>query len=137
MVGVQRLRMVPVAKVPDAFGARVLAARLGSDGIVTQLRGGGIDGLYPMGDVEVLVSAADLAMAREILLAEEVESAFDETVEADDLHPDGRVRRAPMARWIVLSVVVGLVLFAYVNTIGYQSPSPEREPERSGAEEAG
>ncbi len=133
----QRLRMVPVAKVTDAFGARVLAARLGSDGIVTQLRGGGIDGLYPMGDVEVLVSAADLAMAREILLAEEVESAFDEMVEADDFHPEGRVRRAPMARWIVLSVVVGLVLFAYVNTVGYQAPAPERPPERSGAEEAG
>ncbi|CAN5798342.1 hypothetical protein BH23ACT1_BH23ACT1_11910 [soil metagenome] len=133
---VQRLRMVPVAKVADAFGARVLAARLGSDGIVTQLRGGGLDGPYPMCDVEVLVSAADLEMAREILLADEVESAFDEveSVVDADLYGPGR---APLARWIVLSVVLGLVLFAYVNTIGYQAPPPARELDRSGAEEPG
>lgn len=134
---VQRLRMVPVAKVTDAFSARVLAARLGSDGIVTQLRGGGIDGPYPMGNVEVLVSSADLEMAREILLAEEVESAFDEMVDADESDHDEEGRRTPLARWIVLFVLVGLVLFAYVNTIGYQAPPPEREPDRSGTEESG
>jgi hypothetical protein len=129
--------MVPVAKVSDAFGARVLAARLGSDGIVTQLRGGGIDGPYPMGDVEVLVSAADLEVAREILLAEEVESAFDEIVDTEQIELDEGGARAPLARWVVLSVVVGLVLFAYVNTIGYQSPPAERQADPSGAEEPG
>lgn len=106
--------MVPVAKVADAFHARVLAARLGSEGFVTQLRGGGIDGPYPMGDVEVLVSAPDLETARELLLADEVESAFDG---ADEL---GAVdERAPLASWIVLLVVAALVLFAYVSTFGY------------------
>jgi hypothetical protein len=129
--------MVPVTKVTDAFGARILAARLGSEGIVTQLRGGGIDGPYPMGDVEVLVSAADLEVAQEILMVDEVESAFDEMIDADESDLDDQGRRTPLARWIVLSVVVGLVLFAYVNTIGYQAPSPEREPDRSGAEEPG
>ncbi|CAN5202606.1 hypothetical protein BH24ACT1_BH24ACT1_08550 [soil metagenome] len=128
--------MVPVAKVGDAFAARVLAARLGSDGIVTQLRGGGVDGPYPMGAVEVLVSAADLNTVREILLAEEVESAFegmDETTDADL----GGAKRAPLARWIVLSVIVGLVLFAYVSTIGYQAPSREGDLDSSGVEEPG
>jgi hypothetical protein len=129
--------MVPVTKVTDAFGARILAARLGSEGIVTQLRGGGIDGPYPMGDVEVLVSAADLEVAQEILMVDEVESAFDEMIDADESDLDDQGRRTPLARWIVLSVVVGLVLFAYVNTIGYQAPSPEREADRSGAEEPG
>ena len=137
MVTVQRLRMVPVAKVADAFGARVLAARLGSDGIVTQLRGGGLDGPYPMGDVEVLVSAADLEVAREILLADEVESAFDDMEAPTDREDLDGPRRAPLARWIVLSVVVGLVLFAYVNTIGYQAPPAERQGVRSSAEEPG
>lgn len=93
MSAVQRLRMVPVAKVADAFGALVLAARLGSDGIVTQLRGGGVDGPYPMGPVEVLVSASDLEVTREILLAEEVESAFADMEEVEvvaDLDSAGR-----------------------------------------------
>jgi len=129
--------MVHLAKVSDAFGARVLAARLGSDGIVTQLRGGGIDGPYPMGDVEVLVSAADLEVAREILLAEEVESAFDEIVDTEPIELDEGGVRAPLARWIVLFVVAGLVLFAYVNTIGYQAPPAERQADLSDAEKPG
>ena len=110
MVFVQRLRMVPVAKVADAFGARVLAARLGSDGIVTQLRGGGLDGPYPMGDVEVLVSAADLEMAREILLADEVESAFDD----DDDIADGA---SPWALWVVLATFVALAATLFARSV--------------------
>jgi hypothetical protein len=69
--------MVPVLRVADGFTARVVAARLGSEGVMTQLRGGGIDSPYPMGDVEVLVPAEDLDLARELLLADEVESSFE------------------------------------------------------------
>ena len=128
--------MVPVAKVADAFSARVLSARLGSDGIMTQLRGGGVDGPYPIGDVEVLVSTTDLDIAREILLAEEVESAFEGAgqntgTDAEEVH------RAPLARWIVRSILVGLVLFAYVNTISFRPASPDLEPDPSGVEEPG
>ncbi len=133
--------MVPLAKVPDVFGARVLAARLGAEGIFTQLRGGGIDGPYPMGDVEVLVSAADLESAQELLLADEVESAFDDdaTRAGDggldgDLDGEAVLRRAPLATWVVLAVVVGLVLFAYVNTIGYHAPPAGRDVRPSGQE---
>ena len=128
--------MVPVAKVADAFSARVLSARLGSDGIMTQLRGGGVDGPYPIGDVEVLVSTADLGIAREILLAEEVESAFEGADQDTGADPD-EAHRAPLARWVVLSILVGLVLFAYVNTISFRAASPEREPDLSGVEEPG
>ena len=127
--------MVPVAKVADAFGARVLSARLGSDGIMTQLRGGGVDGPYPIGDVEVLVSTDDLSVAREILLAEEVESAFQGA--DDDVLADPDERRSPLARWVVFSIVIGLVLFAYVNTVSFRAASPEWEPDRSGVEESG
>jgi hypothetical protein len=120
--------MVPVAKVADAFHARVLAARLGSEGVVTQLRGGGVDGPYPVGNVEVLVSVADLDLAKELLLADEVESVFDEV---DDDEGGPALGRGVPAPWIVLAVVIGLILFAYVNTIGYQHP-PDQAPPRSG-----
>ena len=70
-----RLPTVAIVRVSDGFEARVIAARLGSEGIVTRLRGG-IDTPYPMGDVEVLVAEEDLEVARELLLAAEVESAF-------------------------------------------------------------
>jgi putative signal transducing protein len=80
---VQGLRMVPVLRAEGTFHARVVAARLGSEGIVTQFRGN-VDGPYPMGAVEVLVTQDDLEAARELLLADEVESSFD-TLEADDV----------------------------------------------------
>jgi len=67
--------MVPLVTVGSAFSARVLAARLGSEGIVTSLHGA-VDGPYPFGDVSVHVDAADLDLARQLLLADEVEEAF-------------------------------------------------------------
>lgn len=69
--------MVHLVSVNDSFHARVIAARLGSDGILTELRGA-LDGPYPgMGEVRVYVTEGDLAVARELLLADEVENAFD------------------------------------------------------------
>jgi hypothetical protein len=96
--------------VTDPFHARVLAARLGSEGIVTQLRGG-IDNPYPMGDVEVLVAEADLELARDLLLADEVEAAF----EAPDLN-DPPARRS-LAPWAVALVLLCLLLFAYADSV--------------------
>ena len=46
--------MVRLATVQSGFEAKVLAARLGAEGIVWELRGG-VDGPYPMGPVTVLV----------------------------------------------------------------------------------
>jgi hypothetical protein len=93
--------MVLLRTVPSSFHARVLAARLGADGIPTQLRGG-LDGPYPMGDVMVFVTQDDLDVARELLLADEVEAAFDE---AEDV--DHRPRIPP---WIALSLLLLVVL---------------------------
>jgi hypothetical protein len=68
--------MVPLVTLGSAFEGRVLVARLGSDGIVTALRGA-VDGPYPFGDVQLLVDADDLDLARQLLLADEVEAAFE------------------------------------------------------------
>jgi len=68
-------RMVHLRTMPNAFGARVVAARLGADGIPTQLRGN-LDGPYPFGGVSVWVTEHDAEEASELLLADEVEAAF-------------------------------------------------------------
>ena len=99
--------MVRLATVRTTFHARVIAARLGAEGIVTDLRGN-VDAIYPMGDVHVYVGEEDLADAQELLLADEVESAFD-----DETDIDGGTG-APRELWIFLVTVLVLaaVLFA-------------------------
>ena len=69
--------MVHLVTTGSAFEGRVLAARLGSEGIVVSLRGA-VDGPYPFGDVFVDVDASQLELARQLLLADEVESVFSE-----------------------------------------------------------
>ena len=98
--------MVPVVRVTDAFHARVIAARLGSEGIVTQLRGG-VDSPYPMGAVEVLVGEDDLADARELLLVDEVESSFPED---DEPEWEPHVSRRRVAVWVAIALAGLLVL---------------------------
>jgi len=90
-------RMVRLATVAHPFHARVIAARIGCEGIVTELRGG-VDGPYPMGDVHVYVPEIDLPLAQELLLADEVESAFED--DEDD------APAAPPALWIVVAALV-------------------------------
>jgi hypothetical protein len=104
---VQGLRMVPVLRADGTFHARVVAARLGSEGIVTQLRGN-VDGPYPMGAVEVLVTQDDLVAARELLLADDVESSFhddDEAADGEELPPEP----VPSYRGWLLLVASGVV----------------------------
>jgi hypothetical protein len=67
--------MVHLLTTSSSFQGRVLAARLGSEGIVTQLRGA-VDGPYPFGEVLVYVDSDDLDLARQLLLADEVEDSF-------------------------------------------------------------
>jgi hypothetical protein len=98
--------MVRLATVNNSFHARVIAARVGAEGIVTELRGN-LDGPYPVGDVHVFVEETDLSTAQELLMADEVESAFDD---------DGEVvldGGAPQL-WLVLATILALaaVLFA-------------------------
>jgi hypothetical protein len=70
--------MVHLTMVGTMFEARVVMARLGAEGILTQLRGGG-EGPYPLpGPVEVLVVVDQADEARELLLADQVEALFEE-----------------------------------------------------------
>ena len=94
--------MVRLATVGSSFHARVIAARLGSEGIVTDLRGN-VDGLYPVGDVHVYVDEADLDEAKELLMVDEVESAFD-----DPTGDDGVDGRAPRELWLVVAAILGI-----------------------------
>ncbi len=68
--------MVRLTTVAGTFPARVLAARLGSAGVRSELHGAG-GGPYPLpGVVDVLVPADQLLRAREILLADAVDALF-------------------------------------------------------------
>jgi hypothetical protein len=99
VLGMQRTRMVRLATVNSSFHARVIAARLGAEGIPTELRGN-LDGPYPMGDVHVFVAEDDLPSAQELLMADEVESAFDDDEDA--------ARRPSVKVWMVLATIVAL-----------------------------
>lgn len=69
-------KMVSLTTVPTEFGARVLMARLGADGVVCQLRSA-VGAPYHLGGTEVLVPADQFSQARELLLVDEVESALE------------------------------------------------------------
>ena len=105
----QQTRMVRLATVGTSFHARVIAARLGSEGIVTDLRGN-VDGIYPVGNVHVYVDQEDLAEAQEILLVDDIESAFDD--EPDELAEAG----APPALWLVLGAILGMAAVLFSRT---------------------
>jgi hypothetical protein len=101
--------MVRLATVRTTFHARVIAARLGSEGIVTDLRGN-VDGIYPMGDVHVFVAEEDLPEAQELLLVDEVESAFED--EGDDVNVG-----TPHELWVFLVAVLLLAAVAFARSV--------------------
>lgn len=102
-----RLRLVPVARGLSEFEARVVTARLGADGIVWELRGSG--GIYPLGDVDVLVPDAEVDDARRLL-----------TAAPDD--PDGtdepEVLPAGRRRWALAATLVGVGAFVALRILG-------------------
>jgi hypothetical protein len=100
--------MVRLATVTSSFHARVIAARLGVEGMVIELRGN-VDGIYPIGDVHVFVDEDDLAAARELLLIDEVESAFDDPFDNDD-------PSTPRELWIVLGAILMMACVLFVRT---------------------
>ena len=100
--------MVRLATVTSSFHARVIAARLGVEGMVIELRGN-VDGIYPIGDVHVFVDEDDLASAQELLLIDEVESAFDDPYDSVDW-------AAPRELWIVLGSILLMASVLFVRT---------------------
>jgi hypothetical protein len=105
------------------MAARILAAHLGAEGIVWQLRGE-VDGPYPVGPVEVLVPADDLEVARALVAAAESEPPE----EIADSEPPGEIASADVLddppeqatsgqgrgvrATIIITVLVLVVLFA-------------------------
>lgn len=69
--------MCYLTTVVGSFHGRVLAARLGSEGVIVVLRGSSEGALPFQSTVDVLVPAQQLSLAREILLADAVEDAFE------------------------------------------------------------
>ena len=98
------LRMVRLVTVGDGFEAKLLAARLGSEGLVWQLRGG-VDGPYPMGPVDVLVEAERLQEARELLTAPVIPETLDPGPAPGRLGASAR-------SWLVVAGLVTLVLWS-------------------------
>ncbi len=88
--------MVHLLSVHDEFHARVIAARLGSDGIVTELRPP-LGGPYPLkGEVRVYVGEGDLSLAQQLLLADQAE-------EPTGNDPCGEPHLAPVPGSLVLA----------------------------------
>ncbi len=134
-------RMRHLITVQGSFHGRVIAARLGAEGILVDLRGLA-EGPYPLqGAVEIFVDEDQLALAREILLADAVDAAVDaDLVELEFRSPapapeaaasspppyDGEsevARRAPRRRdllgtAVVLAVVVVLIVVGVVAVRG-------------------
>jgi hypothetical protein len=99
--------MVHLCTANGSFHARVIAARLGADGILTQLRGDST-GPYPLEhEVEVLVPVDDLDVARELLLVDDIEAPVDRLP-----------RRPPSLIWIL---VVVLVLLSFAAAAAHMS----------------
>ena len=97
------VRMVRLLTTLDQFEARVLAARLGAEGMLWELRGGH-DGPYPMGPVHVYVEADDLERAQELL------AATAELPADDDDRPFSS--RPPLA---LVLVVLGVAAMAVIS----------------------
>jgi hypothetical protein len=106
--------MLPLVPAQGTFHARVIAARLGAEGIATQLRGS-VDGLYPcFGEVTVFVAEDDLELAAEILLVDEVEATL-EAVERDT--DDEPVVHTRLTGWLPLASLAMATCTVAVRTL--------------------
>ena len=107
--------MVALVPAQGTFHAKVIAARLGAEGITTQLRGS-VDGPYPcFGEVTVYVAENDLEVAAEILLVDEVEATLDPVMHETDDEPVVYTRLTgwlPLASIAVATCTVAVRAFA-------------------------
>jgi hypothetical protein len=69
---------VYLTTVVGSVAGHLVVGRLRAEGVAATMRGP-VEGPYPFpSEIDVLVPAADLDLAREILLADAVEATFDE-----------------------------------------------------------
>ncbi len=104
--------------VTSAFQARVVAARLGADGIPVQLTGS-VDGPYPMGTTTLWVLAADELEARSLLLIDEAERCLPDAgdEDQDEQSQPGRARHGAVPL-LLLAVPVGMAVTSLVIRLG-------------------
>jgi hypothetical protein len=106
------VRMVRLLTTYDVFEAKLVAARLGSEGVLWELRGG-VDNAYPLGPVHVYVDEADLSVAHDVLAP----------VGDDEPDSEPGARRSPAA--LVASVLVlGLLIVITVARLVEMAAGP-------------
>ena len=115
-----RVPMAPLTWVGGAFRARVLAARLESEGIDAQLRGA-LESPYglTMGDmarVDVYVPEDQLADARYVLLADEVDATLAAPTDWWDAGSEGR-RSRRFVWWVAAALLVISLVGAFVGVL--------------------
>ena len=115
--------MVPLLTVASGFEARVVAARLGSEGITVTLRGA-VDGPYPFGDVFVDVDSSQAADARALLLADEVEAVFVDR----SAGPDAGARSSRLVAASAVIVLVAIAVLLATSLVRMATAAPEARP---------
>jgi hypothetical protein len=110
--------MVPLTEVPTEFAGRVIVAKLGSAGILAELRG--VSRVYPslLGQPLVWVEASEFDDARELIVTDAFPSF--------EASPDPPVSVASWTRTVLVVVaVVVLVSFVYgIRSCGASPTSP-------------
>src|SRR5262245_24643578 len=96
VTGVQIGPMVPLTTAANPVAARIIAAHLGAEGIVWELRGN-VDGPYPVGPVEVLVAEEDLDVARQVVVEQEPD---------DEVPVHDQLGSTPRELWLLLITVL-------------------------------
>jgi len=96
--------MCELTRAPE-FEARVIAARLGSEGLLAEVRG--VDPTYPsMSGVSVWVEESGLETAREILMWEDLAAAADDDTAA-----------APPALWFIVALFLLVAAFTLARVV--------------------
>jgi hypothetical protein len=110
------------------FEAKVVTARLGADGILWELRGI-VDGMYPLGGIDVLVPVDELETARQCLLdgGAPPDEQAPVTVDApltsgDEPGPTAPApvgaRSSPARRWwVTAAVILGVAAFSATRVV--------------------
>jgi len=111
--------LAPLMVVTSAFQARVVAARLGVDGIPVQLTGS-VDGPYPVGTTTLWVLAADELEAHRLLLIDEAEACLLDAEDdvPEDLGALGRARPAGLRLLLLAIPFVGMAVTSLVVRLG-------------------
>ena len=111
--------MVPLTSVPTEFAGRVLVAKLGSAGILAELRG--ISGVYPamFGRPEVWVEATEEADARELITAD-----TDDVLDGEP-NPAARTPLSGSARLVLAAVALALIVGVSIGGRGCASTTSQ------------